>query len=141
MWMKNQDPIVVLRKLLMLDAATCAAMGVLLLAGASFLARLMGIPAGVLFYAGLALLPIAAFMAIVARRAAISAAGVWSIVAGNVLWVAGSLWLAFGGWADPNTLGLAFILLQAAAVAALAVFEYLALQRASAGVAAAAFGK
>ena len=52
-----------LRTLLMNDAATCAAMGAGLVLAASPVARLTALPPDLLMGAGLALLPIAAFMA------------------------------------------------------------------------------
>lgn len=139
MW--RNDPESVLRKLIFFDGATCAVLGIGLAAGASPVAALTAIPAGLLFYAGLALLPIAAFMFWAATRARLSAAAVWLIIAGNALWVAGSLWLAFSGWIAPNALGLAFILMQAVAVAVLAALEYAALHRAPGGAAVAVQGK
>ncbi|MEJ8571833.1 hypothetical protein [Microbaculum marinum] len=117
-----------LRAILGIDAATCAVMGLVLITGAGFIAGVTAIPAGLLCYAGLALLPIAAFMAIVASRPTPPAAGVWLVVTGNVLWVAASLVLAFGGLIAPNGLGWAFVLAQALIVAALAWLEYGALR-------------
>lgn len=93
------------------------------------MAALTAIPAAILFYAGVALLPSAAFMAIVATRAADSRPAVWLIMVGNVLWVIASLWLITGGWIAPTVLGQAFVAAQALAVAALALLEYTALRR------------
>lgn len=123
---------ITLRNLLLADAATCIAMGLLLAVGADALSRLTLIPAALLLYAGLALLPIAAFMAAVALRAAIPPAGALLVVAGNALWAACSILLLLSGWIEPNVLGGGFIAVQAAAVALLAVLEYGALNGASA---------
>lgn len=118
-----------LRRVLALDAATCAATGLLLLAGGGFLERLLGLPATLLAAAGLALLPSAAFIAFVATRERMPRAGVWAIIVLNALWVVGSILLLVSGAVAPTALGAAFVLAQAAAVAILAELEYVGLRR------------
>ncbi len=118
-----------LRVLLAVDAATCAAMGVALVLGSPIVAGLTALPAPLLFYAGLLLLPIAAFMAIVAMQNPVSNAAAWLVVGGNVLWVAASMLLLVGGWVAPNAFGWAFVIVQAVAVAVLAKLEHAALAR------------
>lgn len=117
-----------LKTLLLLDAATCAAMAALLLAGSTFIASVTAIPAALLFYAGIVLLPVAGLMAFTATRPD-SSALVRLIVAGNLLWVAGSIWLIVGPWIAPNALGNAFIAVQALAVTGLAALEFAAMRR------------
>lgn len=117
-----------LRTLLLFDAATCAVMGAILALGAAPLAALMRIPAPLLLYAGLALLPIAAFMALVGTRPAIPPAGAWLVIAGNAAWVAGSVLLLAAGWIAPNALGTGFVAAQALVVAVLAKLEHGALR-------------
>lgn len=129
--MSVTSPSPLLRKILLFDAATCTGMGVVLVLGAGVIAPLTGIPTTLLFYAGVALFPIAAFMAVVAGRAGRWPAGVWLVVLGNAGWVAGSLWLMVGGVIAPTGLGHAFIAIQALAVAGLAAVEYVALRRAA----------
>lgn len=116
-----------LRRILLLDAASCAAMGAALALGSGPLAGLTRLPEPLLLGAGLALLPIAAFMAVIALRPAVPPAAGWVVVAGNALWVAASLSLLVGPVA-PNALGTALILAQALAVAAFAALEALALR-------------
>jgi hypothetical protein len=123
-----------IKTILLADAATCAAMGALLVLATDRLAGLTGIPAQLLLYAGWSLLPIAVFMAAAARLAAGFPAAPWLAVAGNALWVAASIGLLLGPIA-PNALGISFILAQAAAVAFLAWLEYRALQPGSAAIA------
>lgn len=118
-----------LRTLLLIDAATCAAMGLALGLGAAPSAALTGLPYTLLVWAGLALLPIAAFLALVALRPALHAAGGRLAVAGNAGWVLASIGLLASGWVQPNALGVAFVLAQAAAVAALTLLELAALRR------------
>lgn len=122
--MRTTNPTSTLRRLLILDAATCLAMGVLLVVLSGPLTSLTAIPPAILVYAGVALIPIAAFMGFTAGWAAHSSAAVRLIVVGNVLWVLGSLGLMFGGWVTPNALGMAFIGAQAAVVAVLTALEY-----------------
>lgn len=113
-----------LRQVLLADALTCAAMGLVLVVSAAPLAGLLDLPAPLLFYAGLALLPIAAFMALVGLQATPPLWGVRLVILGNLAWVLASIGLPLSGTVAPNGLGLAFLLAQALAVAFLALFEY-----------------
>lgn len=110
-----------LRQVLYLDAATCLAMGGALVAGAGIAAGLTGIPEPLLFYAGLALFPLALVIAAIGRWMPDGPA-VWIVILGNAGWVAGSLAL-LAGVISPNALGVAFILAQAAAVCVLTWLE------------------
>lgn len=123
-----------LRTVLLIDAATCVATGLLMTAGAGPVARLTQIPAGLLMTAGLSLFPIAAFIAFVATRVSSWPAGVWLAILGNAGWVLGSLWLLVSGTVAPNGLGIAFVVIQAIAVAALADLEWLGIRRAAVAV-------
>lgn len=118
-----------LHALLLIDAVTCAAMGLALGLGAAPVAALTALPQPLLTGAGLALLPIAAFLVLVALRPALHAAGGRLAVAGNAGWVAASVALIASGWVQPNGLGVAFVLAQAAAVALLTLLELAALRR------------
>jgi hypothetical protein len=123
-----------LRTVLLVDAATCVASGVLMTLGSAPTAGLTAIPPALLLYAGLSLFPIAAFMAVTATRPVISRVAVWLIIDGNVAWVVGSLWLMVGSAIAPNALGHAFIGAQALAVAVLAALEYAGLRGHSAAL-------
>jgi hypothetical protein len=119
-----------LRRVLLIDAGTCVAMGALLLAAAFALASMLALPEPLLRYAGVSLLPIAAFMTWVATRSSLPRWGVWLVVAGNILWVVASISLLFGAWVSPNALGYIFVIVQAACVALLAALEYAGLRSA-----------
>ncbi len=121
-----------LQTILALDAATCALMGALLVFASGPIAGLTQIPSPLLFWAGLLLLPIAVFMAIFARSPVVPGWAVQVIVAGNALWVLGSVLLPMSGLTAPNVLGWLFLLMQAAVVAVFAVLEWTARQRAAA---------
>ena len=118
-----------LRALLLVDAATCVATGVLMSLGAPALSGLTRLPESLLLGAGLSLLPIAAFIGLVALSRRPPAAGVWAVIVGNVGWVIGSFLLLVDGGLAPNALGAAFVVAQAVAVAALAALEALGLAR------------
>lgn len=117
-----------LRRLLALDAATCAVMGVALIAAAGPVAAATALPEPLLSLAGAVLMPIAAFMALVAFREQVPAVGAVLVVAGNVLWVAASIGIVLAGLVAPNALGLALVIAQALAVTVLAGLEYRALR-------------
>lgn len=118
-----------LRTVLKIDAAICVATGLLMTAGVGIVSGLTQIPSGFLMTAGASLFPIAAFMVFAASRVPDWPVGVWLVILGNVGWVLGSLWLLAGGAIKPNALGVAFVLLQAGAVAVLAALEYMGVQR------------
>jgi hypothetical protein len=122
-----------LQNVLLLDAATCVGAGALMAFGSNFVGGLTGIPAPLLFWAGLILFPIAALMAYAGLQAAPPRPLVWLIVLGNIGWVAASLGVF--AFIAPNALGYVFILAQAAAVAVLALLEHSALQRSGAAMA------
>jgi hypothetical protein len=118
-----------LRGVLLVDAATCVATGLLMTLGGDTLARLTAFPEPLLRYAGISLFPVAIFMAVVGTRESIAPGGVWVIIIGNALWVAGSALLLFGGMIAPNALGYVVISAQAATVALLAELEYFGLRK------------
>lgn len=130
---KGDDPcrpaIQFLRYVLIADAVASAATGALMILGAGFLAGLLAIPGGLLFEAGLILVPYVLFVAIVAGRLVIPAKPVSFIIACNALWTLGSVFVLASGLIAPNALGYAFVIIQAAAVALLGELQYVALRR------------
>jgi hypothetical protein len=116
-----------LRRVLFVDAGTCAAMGALLTIDAAPLSGMLGLPAALLAWAGASLFPIAAFMLLVATRRQIPPAGAWLVIAGNAGWVlaSGAVLFVFA----PTGLGYAFVLAQAVATAVLADLEYVGLKK------------
>ena len=124
-----------LRRVLIVDAVTSGAMGLAMIAFAELFADLLQLPLELISEAGIVLLPFAAFVGFVGSRREPARIAVWTIIALNVVWVVDSIVLLFTGWVAPNGLGYAFVIAQAAAVLALADFEYMGLKR-SAAVAA-----
>jgi hypothetical protein len=118
-----------IRRMLQIDAVTCIATGAVLSLFGQPLSGLFGLPAALLFYAGLALLPIGAFMAALAARRKISHAGAWLVIVGNAGWVGASIAVLIA--LAPTALGAAFLIAQAVVVALLAELEYVGLRRAA----------
>ena len=112
-----------LKKVLYLDAAMSGAAGVLMVAGSAVLAPLLEIPAGLLFWAGLALAPFVALLVLTARSAEISRLMLFDIVLVNALWVVASFAIMLAGLVQPNVFGIAFISIQALAVAGLTALQ------------------
>ena len=123
------QPTLFLKRVLMLDAASCLGMGALLAIGAGALSPVFGLEASLLFGAGAALIPSGLFILWVATRAPIRPLFVYLIVAGNFVWVLESLLLVRGA-AGITGLGTAFVVAQAAAVAGLALLEWIGVRRA-----------
>jgi hypothetical protein len=118
-----------LRYVLIADAIASGATGALMILGAGFLSGLLAIPGGLIFEAGLILVPYVLLVSIVASRPAIPVKPVGFIIACNALWVLGSVVLLVSGLIAPNALGYAFVIVQAAAVAILGELQYVALRR------------
>jgi hypothetical protein len=118
-----------LRNALALDAAACAATGLLLSVGAGALSGLLGFPAEFLRGAGVVLLPCAAALAFFASRVRLPRLAVYAVIGINILWVADSVLILVAGWFTPSTLGIAFVLAQAVAVALITELEVIGLKK------------
>ena len=117
-----------LKRVLILDAASCLGLSAVLIAGGVALAELFGLPTGLTRGAGLLLLPVGLFILWLGTRQAAHPALVWAVILGNVGWTAESLITAF---ATPgiSAIGGLFVVGQAAAVLTLSVLEFVGLQR------------
>ena len=129
--MSSFQPSSILRTALIADAAASGVSAVLMLAGASMLERFTGLPAALLRGAGLILIPFVAFVGYLAAQARLTGAAVWAVIVCNALWVMGSTLLLLGGWVAPTTLGYAFVIAQAVAVAVFVELQYIGLRRPS----------
>ncbi len=125
-----------LRLALSVDAVVSGTTGLAMWALAAPLEALLGVPATLLRYAGISLLPFVAVVAYLATRDSVPRSAVWVVIACNVLWAVDSVLLLFTGWVEPTLLGSAFILGQALIVAAFAEMQYVGLQRSQATAAA-----
>ena len=120
-----------IRWALLIDAVASGGMGVLLLAAANQLAPLLGLPVSLLRGVGVFLIPFAAFLLWIARRAGALHGLIRTVVIGNVLWILGSILLLVSGSVSPTGLGTLFVVAQAAAVAVFAWLEYRAVANTS----------
>ena len=119
-----------LRTLLAMDAATSGVAAAAMIAGASLIASFTNLPSGLLFWAGIMLLPWTAALAFFASREAMPRMALVDIVAVNALWVAASVGLLATGWIAPNLFGVVFVLTQAAAVLLFTILQVRALRTA-----------
>lgn len=124
-------PSPLLRAALAVDSAASGIMGLGLTFGAGPLAGLLGLPQPLLVGAGVACLGWGAITGWLARRGTLSRNVVRAVIAINAIWVIESLLLLLSGWTSPSNLGVAFVLLQAIAVAAFAEGQLIGLKRAA----------
>lgn len=118
-----------LRNTLLADAGVGAAAALLTIFGAGFLSSLLALPEALIFWAGVALLPIVVFLLVMARKAQIPRSWLAEIVLINSAWVVASFGLLALGLVQPNLLGIAFVVAQALAVGLFAVLQYAALRQ------------
>jgi hypothetical protein len=115
-----------IRKILLLDALTGLAMGLLLVATAGFLSTLLGLPKDFVFAAGVALLLFFVMLFLASRAGTGTKPPVlvtWLVIVGNMAWVAASV-LTITLWFSPTLLGELFVCFQALVVLVLTVLEY-----------------
>jgi hypothetical protein len=130
--MSNATRRTFLRRVLLADGAISGAAGLLMLLAAGPLEAALGVPAVLLRYAGVALVPFSLGVLSLARRGDVPRGAVWAVIALNLGWVAASLLLAFSGRIAPSLPGHVFILGQAFAVAVFAEMQYVGLRKAAA---------
>ncbi len=116
-----------LRSSILLDAAVCAVVGLLMLATASQFGDLFNLPVTLLRVIGVILIPYVALLAIIATRSSIAPAAAWTVIGTNLLWTAASFILLLSGQVDPNALGIAFVIFQAIVVALFAELQFVTL--------------
>lgn len=110
-----------IQDIMKLDAITCVSAGVLMIAAAAPIAALTELPQPLLFWAGMALLPVAVLFFAMSQMAPMPKLLLKIAVVGNIIWVAASVGVLLATAA--NGLGAAFVLAQAAVVALLAMLE------------------
>lgn len=121
-----------LRKVLLADAVVSGAAGLAMIGGADFTHELLGLPSALLFWAGVALVPFVAMLAMIARSGRAPGWMIVEIIVVNFAWVAGSLFVAFGPAFAPSLFGQVFVVTQAAIVAVFAELQIIGLRRTSA---------
>ena len=123
------NPTAFLRRVLALDSASCALLGLLLTLDGAALSPLLGLGERLLFGAGLLLLPLAGLIGWLASRPAPPRLLVWLVIVGNLAWVAESVLLIATESGRITPFGTAFVAGQAAAVLVVALLEYAGLRR------------
>jgi hypothetical protein len=118
-----------LRTVIALDAAACGVMGAAFAFDAGWLAGPLGLSPALMQPVGLFLIPYAALLAWLATRPALPRAVVWILVGFNIVWAIESFALLALGWAQPTTLGLAVVVVQAIAALIVADLQYLAVRK------------
>ncbi len=121
-----------LRNVFYADALISGAAGLLMILGAPLLAPVLGLPETLLLGAGIILVPFVAMLIVVARRETVSRLVLIDIIAINAVWVAASFGLLFSGLVAPTALGVAFVAVQAVAVALFAQAQFVGIRRAAA---------
>jgi hypothetical protein len=118
-----------LRLALRVDAVACAGMGLVLAAGAAGLDGVLGIPAGWLVGIGAALVAIGGGLAWLSAQPTIRAPLGRAVVVGNAAWVVASVAAVAVGWWPLTAAGIAIVIAQAVAVAAVAEAEWMGVRR------------
>lgn len=118
-----------LRLALAADALASGAMGLLLVFGGGLLAPWLGLPAPLLFWNGLWMVPFAAFIAWIALRQPTPLGAVRFLVPANLVWVVASFAFAALQPFALTALGTAFVLAQALALLGLAALQWTGLGR------------
>jgi hypothetical protein len=127
--MQIHRPSPLLHLALALDAVASGVMSLALIAGAGLLAPWLALPEALLREAGLILVPYVAGLVLLVRRSELPLVAIHAVIVCNVVWVAASILLLTGGLVAPSTLGTAFVIAQAVAVAFFAELQVIGLRR------------
>lgn len=117
-----------LSRVMWVDAASCAATGALQVGFTDALARLTGLPGGLLLGTGLFLLAYAAAAAAMARRATPPRTLIGLVAIGNFGWAAACAALLASGLFAVTALGTAWVVAQAVTVVLLAEAQWMGLR-------------
>lgn len=120
-----------LRIVLKLDAIATCVTGLGFVALGQMHESLYGLPTSLTMPAGIFLLAYAAMVWFASTRPRVSPALVWTIIIGNTTWAVASATLILADLVPLTGLGIAFVALQAAAVAVFAELQFIGLRRAS----------
>jgi hypothetical protein len=120
--------LVLLHRVLALDAVVTAGNGLIYLLAAGPVGRLLGVPSELLIGLGAFLTLYGLAVGYLALRPVPPGGGVRAVIAANVAWVVASLG-ALLFWLDPTVAGMVWISAQALVVAAFAALQVVALRR------------
>ena len=121
-------PSPLLKNVLYADAAVSGAVALLQLAASDLLAGLLALPVALLFETGVFLVAYVVMLVAMARSRHLATGLVLLVVLGNVGWALACAALTMLLPAVPTGLGIAFLLLQAAAVLVFAALEWAGLR-------------
>lgn len=122
------NPHLQLSRVLLLDAVTCAAMGLLLVMLAGPIGAITAIPEPLLWAAGIILFPVALLIFTAWRMRPSPRWMVAFIIMGNIAWTLASIILALGDIIQPTMLGKVFLLGQALVVIGFIIAEIRAMR-------------
>lgn len=125
----NTRSLTMLRRILGLDSVVTTANGLIYLVTSGPVGRLLEVPSALLVGVGIFFIFYGAAVGYVAMRPAPSTGSVRAVIVLNSGWVLASLAAVLLTWVEPSTVGLVWIPLQAAVVAALAVAQGVLLGR------------
>lgn len=111
------------RSLILADTILVAGFALFLLAFAPQITDVTDLPTNFLRGAGGVLVVWLAYLAITSRQVRISKSAVGTVALVNGMWVFASLGIMAANLVEPNTLGIVFILFQAASVLLLAICQ------------------
>lgn len=114
---------------LLLDLSTCIPTAIVLVAGADALAPLLGLPPALLRNAGWLLVPFALLLTLTLRAPRPARLAAWSVMEINLAWVAASFWVLYGAGLQPTAIGSAVVVVQALAVAGIALLQFIGWRR------------
>ncbi len=118
-----------LRRVLWFDAASGAGTGIMQLAASGPLAQMLGLPVALLQATGVAIFAFVALAAWLAMQPVPPRGALGVLIGGNFAWVAGCLWLAWGGSPGVTALGVAYLMVLAVVVLVLAELQSMGWRR------------
>lgn len=112
-----------LRKVILADAIVSGAAAFLMIAGAGMLGPLLSLPAALLSWAGISLVPFVILLFAIIRRGAAPRLLVLDVAIVNILWAAASFAVLAAGVVSPNLPSVLFVAAQALVVAVFALLQ------------------
>lgn len=119
-----------LRWILLIDGGVCLTLGLIYLVAGTHLGEVLGLPLWLVLPTGAFFLLYGGALAVLSRGREVARATVVLVIAIDALFVVDRGLVAFGGWFAPTTLGVAWMVVQGVAVAAVGVVKYVGLRRA-----------
>lgn len=116
-----------IRRVLLADAVISGVAGLVMIIGAQLLAPLTNLPQALVLIAGTALMPWFLALLWLSRQEEVSRTGVRWVIAVNLAWVAGSVFVLLA--TSPSLFGYAFVIAQAVAVGLFTELQIIALKR------------